>query len=136
MPTNNPTQAVQPAVTGDGRGVLIARLRLMAGWLEDNPDVPLTPYSAVHVSFFGGTEAGARELRKAAPGGWRKDTSAADNYITYQHGDSDPQWEVLYQYHVSKEAMACERVQVGSRHVEEHDEPVYEWKCAPDAPDA
>ena len=116
----------------DGRGILIARLRAMAAWLEANPDLPLSPYTDVTISYFG-TRDDARAARESAPGGWRKHTSPTDNYITYQHGDHDPdsgKWDVTYEIHVAKSGSStCERVQVGTRHVEAHDEPVYEWKC-------
>lgn len=131
--TSHPTEALEPAVTGDGRGVLIARLRLMAAWLEDNPGLPLSPYIPVTITQFASTEEEARAIRRAAPDGWRKNMSPQSDWVTYEHGEQDSRWEVTYELHVSKEVTACERVQVGTRHVEEHDEPVYEWKCAPDA---
>jgi hypothetical protein len=116
----------------DGRELLTARLRAMADWLDANPAVPLHPYSEVTISYFSDDIEEARAAREAARGGWRKQTSPTDNYITYEHGDNGDQqfnqWSVTYALHVSK-AATCERVQVGTKHVEEHDEPVFEWKC-------
>jgi hypothetical protein len=135
--------AGQEATRPGGRDILIARLRAMAQWLEDSPGVPVSEFSPVHVSQWTDSVDDARAVMAAHPGGWSKDTSPTDNYITYRHGDADPadpnRWNVLYQLHVRKEAGACERVQVGTRRVEAveaHDEPVWEWRCAPaaDAP--
>jgi hypothetical protein len=130
------TTAEQP-VTADqradlDRAVFIARLRAMATWLEDNPAVPVSPWMAVNISMFTDSTAEARDAMAAAPGGWRKKVSATSDYTTYEHGDDDIRNEVIYELHVRKDA-TCERVQVGVKHVEEHDEPVYRWKCAPDA---
>lgn len=105
----------------------------MASWLEAHPEVPLNPYIPISIDQFANTEEEAREIRAAAPGGWRKDGNQTSDWVSYEHGDDDSRWEVTYRLNVNKEATACERVQVGTRHVEEHDEPVYEWKCAPDA---
>jgi hypothetical protein len=117
----------------DGRAVLTARLRAMADWLDANPGVPLSPYSEVQINYFTNDIEEARAAREAARGGWRKQTSPTASYVTYEHGDTDGgefagKWAVTYAIHVAK-AATCERVQVGVRHVEEHDEPVYEWKC-------
>jgi hypothetical protein len=114
-----------------GRSTLIARLHALASWLEANPDVPVSPYSDIIVNYFTTLDE-ARAVREAAPGGWRKQTSPADNYITYEHGETDGtgKWKVFYALHVAKSGSdTCERVQVGTKHVEEHDEPVFEWKC-------
>jgi hypothetical protein len=114
----------------DGRETLTLRLRLMADWLDANPQLPISPYSDVQIIEFCDMEQ-AREARRSAPGGWKKSTSPTDNFITYEHHaeESDSiRWRVIYAIHVSKKA-TCERVQVGTKHVEEHDEPVFEWKC-------
>lgn len=117
----------------DGRKILTARLRALADWLDANPEVPVSPYGQVQVYQFTDDMDIARAARASAPGGWDKDTSPVDNYITYQHKalpelDDSDKWTVQYALHVSKSA-TCERVQTGVRHIEEHDEPVYEWKC-------
>jgi hypothetical protein len=117
------------------RSVLTARLRAMADWLDASPGIPLSPYISVVINQFA-TMDEAREARSSAPGGWVKDNNAASSWVTYHH-DASPgpdadavavKWQVRYSLNVSK-ADTCERVQIGSRHVEEHDEPVYEWKC-------
>jgi hypothetical protein len=112
------------------RATLIARLRGMADWLEANPGVPVSPYSEVTVAVFGADLEEARAARAAAPGGWRKQTSPTDNYISYEHGEDDGtvRSRVTYAIHVAKSA-TCERVQIGVKHIEAHDEPVFEWKC-------
>ena len=120
-------------MSSDGREILTARLRAMADWIDANPRLPLSPYSKIMISCFGSDMKQARAARRDIPGGWAKDTSPSSNYITYVHGrdDDDPdpsRWQVTYNLHVSKSA-TCERVQVGTRHIEEHDEPVFEWKC-------
>ncbi len=116
----------------DGRSTLITRLHALADWLEANPDVPVSPYAEVRIDYFGAALDEARAIREAAPGGWVKRTSSTDNYISYEHGDGSDEmkWRVCYAVHVSKsESTSCERVQTGTRHVEAHDEPVFEWKC-------
>jgi hypothetical protein len=117
--------------TDDGREVFIQRIRAMADWMEAHPDLPLSPYSELQVSYFGDMGE-ARAAREHAPGGWRKQTSPTDNFISYEHGDDDgtAEWQVTYVIHVAKSGSStCERVQVGTKHIEEHDEPVFEWKC-------
>jgi hypothetical protein len=123
---------VDQLTDADGRELLIRRLHDMADWLEANPGVTVSPYAEVTISHFAADMDDARAIREAAPGGWRKQTSPTDNYISYEHGDHDPasnRWRVAYCVHVAKSSATCERVQVGTRHVEEHDEPVFEWKC-------
>jgi len=122
----------EPAVTGEpeGRGILIARLRGMADWLEAHPEIPLSPHVSIGIHQFADSEAHARQVRKAAGGGWVKQASPESDYVTYVHGDGAP-WSVKYFLNINKAATSCERVQVGTLHVEAHDEPVWEWRCGP-----
>lgn len=128
------SHADQAKVTG--RDILIARLRGMADWLAVHPDLPISPFCDVEISVFGQDLDGARGAMASAPGGWRKGTTAASNFISYEHGDYDPEdparWNVVYRIHVAKDDSTCERVQIGTKFVPEHEEPVFEWKCAPD----
>jgi hypothetical protein len=128
------TTTAGPAQLAEGRQLLTARLRAMADWLDASPGVPVHPYSAVIISYFGELDE-ARAARESAPGGWRKETSEVSSWISYEHGeqgdDGDMKYQVTYQFNVSKET-TCERVQTGVRHVEAveaHDEPVFGWKC-------
>jgi hypothetical protein len=117
------------------RAEMIAGLRAMADWLEAHPGVAVDRFSPVTMNLFAETEDEARAVRAAAPGGWEKD--AKGDYLTYARQFSGEGYRcvVEYQVHVNKRS-TCERVQVGTRHVEAveaHDEPVYEWRCAPPA---
>jgi hypothetical protein len=118
--------------TTDGREVLTARLRALADWLDASPGVPLSPYCSVQVNTFAENMDDARTARASAPGGWEKDS--VGNYFAYTRAflpDDSGKWEVSYALNVNK-AATCERVQTGVKHVEEHDEPVFEWKCVPE----
>jgi hypothetical protein len=118
--------------TTDGREVLTARLRALADWLDASPGVPLSPYCSVQVNTFADNMDDARTARASAPGGWEKDS--VGNYFAYTRAflpDDSGKWEVSYALNVNK-AATCERVQTGVKHVEEHDEPVFEWKCVPE----
>lgn len=117
----------------DGRETLIARLHAMADWLQAHPDIPLSKYSEVIISAFPGSLDDARDAMDSAPGGWTKTTSPASGYISYARSLADRdsyQWRVTYQMSVSKDkSPSCTRVQVGTKYVEAHEQPVYEWQC-------
>lgn len=122
--------------TTDHRAEMIRGLRAMADWLEAHPGIPVSRYNPVTMTLFPADEAEARAIRAAAPGGWGKDP--AGDFIAYERqfsGAGSGTSRVQYRVLLSKN-QTCERVQVGTRHVAAHDEPVYEWRCAPaeDAP--
>jgi hypothetical protein len=106
----------------------------MADWLEQNENVP-TPYSC-YLSEYVNTLQEARDIRNGTYG-WSKSNDPAMSYITYTkkfEGDEYGRSSVAYEVSISK-SKTCERVKVGTRHVDavpEHDEDVYEWKCESD----
>ncbi len=116
------------------RSVLTARLRALADWLDANPGIPVSPYTEMTINSFSSMDE-AREIRASAPGGWSKANSTTSKWITYKYhplpGADPDKWQVSYNLNISKED-TCERVQTGVKHIEEHDEPIYEWKCAPE----
>jgi hypothetical protein len=95
----------------------------MIDWLTEHTEVPL-PYG------FGGqiflTEEEARAARKGTFG-WKK--IDAGQYIEYLRlfGDDG---SVGYTIYVDKsDTSTCRRVQVGVRHVEAREDPIYKWIC-------
>lgn len=68
----------------------------------------------------------ARIAMANMPGGWSKYASQGTMYYAKQIG------RTLRLYFNIDRSATCERVQVGTKHVEAveaHDEPVYEWRC-------
>jgi hypothetical protein len=117
------------------RAAKIAGLRAMADWLEANPAATMGFSSEVSLWV---DLAEAREIRKAAPGGWSKgDRDFAVAYSQVFTPDLPEYHQIAYRLYVSK-SETCEQVQVGTEHVEAveaHDKPVFEWRCGPAADD-
>lgn len=115
----------------------ISALRKMADWLEAHPQVDIT--YGIQVDFYC-SMADAQAIRASAVGGWHKEISEYSNYTgyvrTFTHPDIPAYKAVSYGLQVAKRE-TCERVQIGTRHVEAqeaYDEPVYEWRCEPGEP--
>lgn len=70
-------------------------------------------------------EDSIRALMARSPGGWEKDVQAGCIYYT-KHLDND----AYIIFSVSRPE--CKQVQTGTKRVEAHDEPVYEWQCPED----
>lgn len=71
----------------------------------------------------------AREAMRGAPGNWEKRINGDRVLYVKSYGD-----DVEFTINVQRTDQ-CERVQVGERHVPAvpaHNEPVYEWRCAPE----
>jgi hypothetical protein len=79
----------------------------------------------VYATIYTGDVTVVRGLYRRLVGGWRKYGSAKSYATNYVREFSDLVELIVS---VSKGA-ACERVQVDTKHVEAHDEPVYEWRC-------
>jgi hypothetical protein len=104
------------------RDLFISGLRELAGFLDDNPQIPVP----VTQDFYVFTDVDAARDMMAGTGTWDKDYNG--EYLSYirEFGGMD------YRITVARDQV-CERVQVGVRHVDaqpERDEPVYEWKCS------
>lgn len=79
------------------------------------------PYACRNLTF-----DDARLAMAALPGKWRKTVNDNGLYYAKQFG------ETCRVYLNIDRSATCERVQVGTKHVEAteaHDEPVYEWRC-------
>lgn len=111
----------------------IAGIRRLADALEANSEgrIP-TIYIVLYAEM-----AEARAIRSQMPHGWTKTNHKTSSYISYtkQFCNNADSWEgVQYVIEVAK-TETCQRVQVGTKHVEAveaHDEPVYEWQCGPE----
>lgn len=114
------------------RTAMVAGLRAMADDLEAGK-LPL-PYDISPSVFWSLdektgqiadriTKDDARKAMYNAPGAWEKITNEA--YVTYIKNYST---NVTYNICTSR-LESCKQVQVGTKHVEAHDEPVYEWVC-------
>jgi hypothetical protein len=123
---------------------MIAAIRAYANLLESTPNLPC-PYSMTESSYL--TEQEARDARRGTWGRWEKVNSKDSGYVRYFLVVGEPGAEryergtVTYEIDVSKADSQCERIQTGTRHVEEyhveaHDEPVYSWRCDSDEPTA
>jgi hypothetical protein len=101
----------------------IDKYRKMADWLEAHPDVPVP-----HGNACSGTWLSLEDARKAMhlSGSWTK--AYSENQVEYEHEVAPGLWFWIW---VSRSEV-CQRVQVGTKHVEAHDEPVFEWKCGPE----
>lgn len=72
----------------------------------------------------------ARAAMASAPGNWTK--KQAEDQIRYEKSYGE---KLVFSMGIWR-SQVCERVQVGTRHVEAipaREEPVYEWRCAPEA---
>jgi hypothetical protein len=133
-----PAEDDQPAPFAPGhlarRQGIIKGLRDLADALESRPGLP-TPYR-VEVDLFwqiadNGNLGGrirpehGRAAMAAMPGDWSK--RSADAFVSYNRAFGP---DVTYGINVDR-AKVCRKVQVGTRNVPAHDEPVYEWKCDP-----
>jgi len=107
------------------RARMVSGLRELADTLEQFPGLPVPFVSAtVYTDSLDQARAARRGIH-----GWAKRNSAGSAYVTYEKMFG----QVELGIYVSKSG-ACERVQVGTTHVEAveaHDEPVYEWRCEP-----
>lgn len=115
---------------------------LYTGWLMEDgiPEEWDTEGRYAYPTWHKLTMDDVRAIMARTPGGWRKDIYGPSITYTRKYGSYSNN-EVTVCFEVNREEQ-CTRVQTGTRHVEEvpavpaHDEPVYEWQCAPDAPDA
>lgn len=116
---------------------IIKGLRELADALEATPGLP-TPYD-VHTDLFwqlddNASLAGrltqdiARAAMAALPGDWSKSSPSTGSYISYDRSFGE---YVTYSLNIDR-ADVCRRVQVGTKTVPAHDEPVYEWECGPE----
>lgn len=139
-PEPAPMTAPEPPADTTARDIkrrdMISGLRAMADALENHPELPI-PYSIAADTFWrtggDGRIAGqiqqddARQAMAALPGGWAK--TVGNTFISYVQPFGD---DVSYSICVER-SQVCQRIQVGTRPVPAHDEPIYEWKCEPDA---
>jgi len=133
--------AIERAATtsemSDKRRGIIQGLRDMADALQAHPELP-TPYDITVSIFWQIGDDGrlgehvrqehARAAMAALPGGWEKQADGGD-FISYIRAFGP---DVAYQINADR-AEVCRRVQVGTRNVPAHDEPVYKWECGPEA---
>lgn len=110
------------------RAEMIANLRAMADLLEQHENLPV-PYS-VFLGVYPETMEAARTARKGIFG-WRKEAAPSAAFTEYSLSLGGNEFgSVTYAMSVAK-TDTCKRVQVGTKHVEAHDIPIYEWDCKP-----
>jgi hypothetical protein len=108
----------------DLRAEMISSIRALASFLEIHPDVPVEYILAY-------SYPSLAQARKAThlSGAW--DKSFNGSLVDYDKSIGSC---VKLSMSVMRSEV-CTRVQTGVKHVEAvpaHDEPVYEWKCAPE----
>lgn len=112
----------------DRRAEIVANLHAMATLFEQNPELPV-PYS-IYISTWVDDMETARSSRKGICG-WKKVASPSRANTEYNlsiGGNEYGAGSITYSLSVPK-TETCKRVQVDTRHIEAHDEPVYEWVC-------
>lgn len=113
----------------DHRTEIIANLHAMATLFEQHAELPV-PY-LVYISAWVDDMETARTIRKGIHG-WKKSTSSSRADTEYNlsigGGNEYGAGSVTYSLSVPK-TKTCTRIQVGTKHIEAHDEPVYEWVC-------
>lgn len=113
------------------RDEIIANLRAMADLFEQNPGMPV-PWSVYMATYTDNMEV-ARSARRGVFG-WKKEASPTTAHTDYNlsiGGNEYGMGSVTYAISVTK-ADTCKRVQVGTKHIEAQDIPVYEWDCGSD----
>jgi len=119
------TTAVQ---AGSDRASLAVAIRALADFVEAG-DAIMDSCMEARLTVFNNDLDKVRELMGRSPGDWNKEDAGA--WIAYNKRFLvGGRTFATYTAYVSKASTGtCQQVQVGTRHVEAHDEPVFEWRC-------